>query len=77
MQHRHSDSSAIPDLSAHLHRSLERGPLVIPDHVQAQYQQNLAHHRRSSAESLVAKVRLTPRPLSSLVVPYPLMYSLY
>ncbi|XP_070193049.1 muscle calcium channel subunit alpha-1-like isoform X2 [Littorina saxatilis] len=56
MQHRHSDSSALPDLSAHLHRSIDRGPLVIPDHVQSQYRQNLARHRRSSAESLVAKV---------------------
>ncbi|KAK3797828.1 hypothetical protein RRG08_052427 [Elysia crispata] len=70
MQHRHSDSSAIPELSSQLHRSLDRGPLVIPtDLLQHQQQQQLlqqghnlqpnetpSQHRRSSAETLVAQV---------------------
>lgn len=57
MQRHHSDSSAIPEASLHLHRSLDRGPLIIPNIIQ---QQQLApqklQHRRSSAETLVAKV---------------------
>lgn len=56
IKHRRSDSDTIPGLHGQLHRSLERGPLVIPDHVQSQYRQSNAQHRRSSAESLVAKV---------------------
>lgn len=57
MLQRHSDSSAIPDLSA-LHRALDRGPLIIPNAVQQQQQlvPRQLHHRRSSAETLVAKV---------------------
>ncbi|CAG5117508.1 unnamed protein product, partial [Candidula unifasciata] len=55
---RHSDSSAIPELSAHLHRALDRGPLLIPSALQQQQQlaPRQLHHRRSSAETLVAKV---------------------
>ena len=55
--HRHSSSSALPDL----HRSHDHGPLVIPNAVQ---QQSLLQHqnlqnRRSSAEELVERVILT------------------
>nr|AAO83839.1 voltage-dependent L-type calcium channel alpha-1 subunit isoform b [Lymnaea stagnalis] len=60
VQHRHMDSSPAPDRSMHLHRSIGRGPLIIPRAVQQQ--QSLAprqlENRRSSAETLVAKVLL-------------------
>ncbi|RUS83605.1 hypothetical protein EGW08_008624 [Elysia chlorotica] len=63
-------SPAIPELSSQLHRSLDRGPLVIPSDLikhQQQQQQYLqqghnlqpetpSQHRRSSAETLVAQV---------------------
>lgn len=58
LQHRHSDSSAMPDMSTQ-HRSGERGPLVIPTAVQQQHLSPAQLHlqqRRSSAETLVQQV---------------------
>ncbi|XP_071083520.1 muscle calcium channel subunit alpha-1-like isoform X5 [Haliotis cracherodii] len=56
MRHRLSDSAAMGDTAGPIYRSLDRGPLVIPQHVMSQYQQDPRVQRRGSAERMVEKV---------------------